>query len=47
VPVGAVTGPSVIVVANGASPDDITVIVPGAPAQKKFARVWITIPFIP
>ncbi len=47
VPVGAVTGPPVTVVDNGASPDDITVIVPGAPAQKKFARVRITIPFIP
>jgi hypothetical protein len=37
-------GPPVTVIDNGASADDITVVVPGAPAPARFARVKITIP---
>lgn len=47
VPVNAVAGPPVTVVDGGNNPDQITVVVPGAPAQRKFARVKIAIPFTP
>ena len=47
VPNDAITGPPITVVDNGTSPDSVTVIVPGAPDPKKFARVKIVIPFTP
>jgi fibronectin-binding autotransporter adhesin len=47
VPNDAIAGPPITVVDNGTAPDSITVIVPGAPDPRKFARVKITIPFTP
>ena len=47
IPNDETAGPPVTVLDNGTSPDSITVIVPGAPEPKKFARVKIVIPFTP
>jgi len=44
IPNNATTSPALTVVENGTAPDDITVVIPAAGAQKKFARVRIAIP---
>ena len=43
----AIMGPPLTIVENGSGPDDITVTILSAGAQRKFARLRVSIPFVP